>query len=81
MVYNTLSLKKSYSNSFTTPALRATSPQGEALEDPLSQQADERGLLQKVNRTVRRETFYSPHKARFHNDYPKVEIYRDRGGE
>ncbi len=32
-------------------------------------------------RTVRRETFYSPHKARFLKAYPKVEIIRDRGGE
>ncbi len=32
-------------------------------------------------RTARRETFYSPHKARSHKNYPKVEIFRDRGGE
>ncbi len=29
----------------------------------------------------RRETFYSPHKARSLIDYSKVEILRDRGGE
>ena len=30
---------------------------------------------------TRRETFYSPHKARSLKDYPKVKINRDRGGE
>ena len=38
-------------------------------------------LLNRQLRTARRETFYSPHKARSLNDYPKVEVFRDRGGE